>query len=424
MGTPRWALAALLLSACQPAVERPVKAMVLALTSGSGGTAGGSYDARQVELRTLEDPVAVLGEVAEFIGGARIVLDGRDPILQQGNFTDDQLREVFVKAKGRAPRASYVEKDGVLWPADFHSWNLITAYYNLERAFDYFRAQGVIPGAALEGNTVYYFPSYQTPDSGPETLRDNILYLPPVRALLILPFEGLQEVPLALNAGVAAHEFAHRVFNLAVYGNAAVPLPIARWIGLGGASPQVNLMKAVDEGLADFHAVAATCRSDFGCNTRFIESSVDKATADARDIARTDHCLSAGLRNSMLTSTVADFQRQSHDYQLGTILASALYHAGKASGQERFLEKALLEAYNSADPSLPGLRQLVETNLQTPENVNLVSVAWVLASHISDLELRKHVCNQFMDRLQIPAAELAGACPSSAAGLNICPKIF
>ena len=26
----------------------------------------------------------------------------------------------------------------MLWPADFHTWNMVSAYYNFERSYEYF----------------------------------------------------------------------------------------------------------------------------------------------------------------------------------------------------------------------------------------------------------------------------------------------
>ena len=40
--------------------------------------------------------------------------------------TDDQRYEVLVKDKGVDVRGHYIDRGGVLWPADFHTWQMVT----------------------------------------------------------------------------------------------------------------------------------------------------------------------------------------------------------------------------------------------------------------------------------------------------------
>src|SRR5690349_15229699 len=115
----RWLPLVMLGLACGPDPVAPVS--VMALVQGPQG----SYETRQVELQTISDIVSVQGTVATLQGGARIIVDGSDPLLAGGNLNEAQLVKVFTKNEGLTPRANFIEKSGVLWPADFHSWNMV-----------------------------------------------------------------------------------------------------------------------------------------------------------------------------------------------------------------------------------------------------------------------------------------------------------
>ena len=395
------------LCACAPSPQPPVQVMALVRSGGSGGT----YQPTQVALRTVTDPVALEGAVARLIGGARIDMDPADPLLalNGGNLSDAQLEQVFVKEEGRSPRANFVSKDGVLWPADFHTWNLATTYYNFEQAFDHFQAVGV-PGATLGQVPVYYFPDFRLRELSPQPQRDNALYFSPVRAFLVLPFDELQATPLSINQAIVAHEYAHLVWTREVMGGAALPPVFGRWTTT--AAVNVNILKSLDEGLADFHAFAASCRTAFGCDTRFMASSFSEAQADARDISRQDLCLTEGLRNTLQSLGVNEFTGRSFHYAVGSAIASSLYHAGAGPEDWEQLSGALVSAYQSTDPR--GLYELINENLETPQNFSLEASLDVLLAHISAPDLRTKVCSQFLGRLRV-AREHMPSCPGTSA---------
>lgn len=414
-------LALLVCAGCEPAQTTPVQTMALVLSNQ------GTYEPKQVTINTLSDAVAVKGSVLSLVGGARIVVDPNDPLLATngGNLTDEQLAQVFIKARGIPPRASYVERGNVLWPADFHTWNMVTTYYNFEKAFEYFQGVGV-PAAEMENATLYYFPFFALLDLSPNALVDNALFFSPVQAFMVLPFEQLQTVPLPMNFGVIAHEFSHRVFNRRVYEGRAFPEPLMQWSG-GVSSPALNILKSLDEGLADWNAVGATCLSPYGCNTRFLSASLGPEETNARDMAMNDKCMTTGLRTA-INGSVGDFTREGNEYRLGTVIASVLHHAAERTGQHAVLRRAVLSAYSDDTPGNPGLAQLISQNINTPYDFTLGAAANVILSHIGDgdseLNLRKEVCNGFIDQLQLPKSTMP-ACPLSAAGNNpaLCPVL-
>ncbi|MGA9521095.1 MAG: hypothetical protein WBV82_06500 [Myxococcaceae bacterium] len=413
------ALVLALLASCAPETKPPVRVMALVRAAGDSSSPGGYYQATQVEIRTLSDAVAMKGSVATLVGGARIRVDGNDPLLltNGGALTDEQLAKVFLKNEGSEPRASYIEKDGVLWPADFHTWNMVTSYYNLELAFDYFQAMGV-PGATLAGVRVFYFPSFVLAELSPNDIKDNAMYFTPVKSFMVLPFDELQKAPLAINAGVMAHEYSHLVFSRLVYDDAALPLTLTRWAN-GGLRLQPNLLKSLDEGLADYHAFGASCRSAFGCDTRLLSTSFEESLVDERDFARDDLCLTDGLFNGLHTLGVNEFTGLGMHYQVGSVLAAALWRAGENAGQHDAMARAVLAAYDDASPQKPGLRQVTNGNLETPDNFTLEAVGEIFLSHITHDGLREETCNEFLGRLKMDRSQL-WSCPASSVPITAC----
>jgi hypothetical protein len=230
-----------------------------------------------------------------------------------------------------------------------------------------------------------------------------------------------------MSPGVIAHEFSHRVFNRRAYSGQSVPQPFNEWGGLF-QTPGLNLLKSLDEGLADYHAVGASCQSPYGCDPRFLAASFgDSGTGnlvDDRDMSLGDKCLTEALWTQYQTYDVNKFSNAGLQYKLGTVFASALYHAGESGGPATRveLERAVAATYADTTPGTPGIRELIANNLQTPTGFTLALVANAFVQHVSDTPLKVELCNQFMDHLQISHAELPD-CPASASGGTTCPAL-
>ncbi|MCP3098611.1 hypothetical protein LZ198_06945 [Myxococcus sp. K15C18031901] len=412
-----------LATGCAPDTSAPVKVRALVLSSN------GEYTPQEVELKTISDIVGLSGNVADLHGGARIVLDFNDPDLQNAT-TPESFANALLKESGRDVTANYITQDGVLWPADFHTWNMVTTYYNLERAFDYFHDVTNIPTADFkEPVRTYYFPEFVLPDVDKDPLKDNALYFSANESFLILPFDQLQRAPLSINAGILAHEYSHRVFNLKTYDAQPFPVALSTWAA-GGSSPGANILKSFDEGLADLHAYGSTCRSAHGCDTRFLSTSFHGgkfgSVTDDRDLARTDRCMTQSLRDNLRNMSLDQFS--GYEYVVGTLLASALYQAGEATGQRDVLLRSIVAAYDDETVATPGLQQLTRQYLTDQGKFTLAVAAGAIITHVTDLRLKEAVCNELMDHLQIPRDLLVGTnnpnlCPASAAGGTTCPPL-
>lgn len=412
--------ALLLLTACEPVTPDPVRVRALVL-SGNG-----SYVTQEVTLTTVTDPFRMEGSVAKLIGGARIISDSQDPELQAAQ-TDAQVAQALLKSTGRPVTANYIEKDGVLWPADFHTWNIVTAYYNFEKAHEYFINVGNLRSEDFgDPATVYYFPEFVIKDTSPDPIKDNALWFAPTQSFMVMPFDELQRAPLAINSGIMSHEYSHMVFNKKVYAGRGLPEALIQWSN-GGSTPGANLLKVLDEGLADYHGYGVTCESATGCDPRFLRTSFNDSISNDRDLSKSDRCMDIFLRDQLNNTAVSSFSsQQGLEYKIGSILASALYQAGEGTGQRKVLERAIVSAYSDETANNPGLRQLITLTLNDQTKFNLTSVAAVIIRHITDVPLKTAVCNEFIDHLQIPATDLVGPdlpCPSAAQGGNTCARL-
>src|SRR5262245_36517636 len=145
-----------LLVGCAPNPKAPVS--VMALLPNLAGKLG----PKQSQLDTIQNVVGLQGSAVKFLGNASIVFDSTDPAQANlGSLSDDQLQDALYRSRGTSVEANLIDKGGVLWPADFHSWNMVSAYWNFEQSFLYF--QRIYDGAktdALAGAPVLYWCGY------------------------------------------------------------------------------------------------------------------------------------------------------------------------------------------------------------------------------------------------------------------------
>jgi len=414
------AAAALLTVSCAPETQVPMKVRALVLSSN------GEYEPTEVELKTVTDIVSLEGKVARMQGGAVLRLSSSDPEVQAAT-TEEALARAMTKDEGRGITASYItDPQGVLWPADFHSWNLVTTYYNLERAWDYFTTTLGVPQADLPQTTVHYFPEFVLGDVSDQPQLDNALFYPPLKSFLVLPFDKLQKAPLATNASILTHEYAHLVFNRRVYGGSALPPALNRWSQEGDFTPGLNVLKALDEGLADFHAYVASCPTRFGCNTRVLATSFESTDVEARDLGKR-LCMGQLLYNNLTQSSINVIPGL--EYQVGTLLASALFQSANTEAERQVLARTLVAAYSDTDAARPGFNQLIASAINNQVDFTLIKAARAIIQHIptGNVDLRQKVCTNFATSLQIPVSALTGNtpndCPAATTTTTDCPPI-
>jgi hypothetical protein len=123
--------------------------------------------------------------------------------------------------------------------------------------------------------------------------------------------------------------------------------------------------------------------------------------------------MDANLNNQLYTANSSQFTGR--EYQVGTLLASALYQAAEDTGKRELLQRAVYAGYSDSSTSTPGLAQLTQLHLGNQSQFTLAVAASAIIRHIGDDALKKAVCVEFMDHLQIPPDQLieTGVCPVS-----------
>lgn len=412
--------AGLVIAGCGPNPPPPVKVMVVAPKQT------GAYSTREVQLQTITSITALKGTVASLIGGGRIIIDSTDPLqnLKGGlaNQTDDERLASIVKDRGLDVRGNYIERAGVLWPADFDTWNMATTYYNFEQSYAYFQTVMGVDLPEIQNQKVYYWPEVHFDD--PVALTDNALYLSVIKSFVVVPQAAQQRIPLAMNLGIIAHETAHRVFNHRVLIDEGIHPALERW-----SLAPFNLLKSIDEGFADFHGYGATALSDSGPRPNFLEVSLSDPTAlKVREVSNNKACMTAPLRTSFTNSAPGAWVSSPDMYQVGNLFAAALYQAGNRVGGPtgvKQMAKFLVNSYDDSNPESLGLRQLVNPNLTNPAAFTPEAVANTIAAHITNDELKDAWCSEIVDRMQLdcpnfPCGEKLPACRSNSVRGTAC----
>jgi Fungalysin metallopeptidase (M36) len=265
------------------------------------------YSLDSAEVTTLDDVWTLDGEATRLIGGSKLELD----------YVNNQLK---WDEAGHTVAFSAVKKDDVLIPEDYDSLAMASIYYNMELSMLFFEEIG-IPGDALGELPTYYWSNLtitEYVDGKPEKTRmlDNAFYMyieDNHRAFFIMPFNQFQWIPMPLNGGILTHEYTHAVFDALVMDNISL-------MTLSGA----NFLYAINEGSADFFAVARTGDPDFMSHSIPKGVYVVACNGFSREIVR-DASVSWAYSNAMDLAARTSDNLSYCPYGLGEFWESLLY---------------------------------------------------------------------------------------------------
>jgi len=278
-----------------------------------------------VDITTLDDVDRLQGRATKIVGGADITLDYQKNELQR----DDP---------GHAVAFGAFEQDGVLIPEDFDSFAMASAYYNIELSLLFYESLGMEEGALVDMET-FYWPDFTLIESdGEETImEDNAFYMfvsANDRGFYVFPYADFQWLPMSMNGGIMTHEFSHAVFD------AFVEDPSRQMVDGGMTLSGANLLYGMNEGIADFMAVARTGDPDY------MEHSIEKGVFSVQ-------CNSATYKEIVRDASVQWNYSASIDdparsvqadafcpYDVGAFFAAALYAIADGIDTENAPEQA------------------------------------------------------------------------------------
>lgn len=354
-------------------------------------------------LTTLKNLRTMEGDAVQIIGGASITID-YDEIARENPQTVEETHALTMKEPGGPVDFAWFEVDGVIHPEDFHSLNIATTYYNFERSHLYFARLGV----PLFNLPVLYFPEMREgPASALVDLHDNAYWDPVAKLFAVLPFQDVRELPMGMNLGVIAHEYAHAVFSSRVFTNPGVPWMYTEYF----AAPEkwlraMNINRSINEGLADY----------FGAVVSGDPAFLRKSLSDHAQARRLDpdepRCLTRELRDALHGTPHAQY----NPYPVGSVLSAVLWESLSGAPIERrdTVAQAMVDAMALLEP-------VFAKDGPLGDRVTLVHVLDVLVSAYPAGELKAKLCGLMYDRfsLELEEGELR-SCGESVRPLRVC----
>lgn len=274
---------------------------------------------------------------------------------------------------GEAPQARFVRnKSGVFVALDDISQQMATIYYtiqNLSLLSDKVGAKGI--------NQSPFRVGIETNVADEELLsKNNAFYDGQTDAMLFVPFTK-QNLPIAVNPGIIAHEYFHSLFYKVVFKNTAFGLLVEPSAGKMTTEKNIQALynetylRGLNEGLADFWGWLYTNDSDFMrwsltgySNRRKLELSANSIGSYETQVNILDRVQSVSSYTTNTTQALSDYI-----YEIGT-------------PQARFLKE--LTTYTQQQ--IISSQEVMNTDLALQEAK--FKVAGQLISYLRDLALQ------------------------------------
>lgn len=295
------------------------------------------YEFINVELPNLKDLRSLNGKNFSFKGSQNFY--GIEAYSKISNFNSFEnmhstsRNDIFSK-----PISLDVEAIGDTYVANtFESLLMLTAYYAFEDIRQKAKTYLKIDSKAFsEFMSIGVYPLWLNSKSYPKPLmtNDNAMYSSLLDNIFILGVGDMSGLPFALNIGVFAHEYFHRIFHKQVWQNSNYNLwPLFKSSILKeyetSKEKQSNFyLSATDEGLADLFAVAYTANPSFmsvsltGKNEQILKEQRSLTDQFAR-IATYENLNEGDIDKKWLKYCDKNY------YCLGTVLAKTFYMAAQ-----------------------------------------------------------------------------------------------
>ncbi len=361
------AAVALLAGACAGDLTSPFAAVAV------------TYDAGKHQYKLAQVPVTTMtGSLRHLQGSAGTVRAGGtvrvvEAALAQKGATVDVLRAQFITAQPQEVNLSWSVLNDIVYPEDFASLELLSGYYNLEKARSKFQSEfglATLPAMPIVAHATVL------DDRGLSPLGPGELYYPPLATFYFpVPTSADVQLPLVFNPGAVAHALGHEAVAQLVWGGAPVAAPET-----GPAKdPQWNrarhVARSMTEGLADYLGVATT-----GDPRWFDHSEQQRAAQSALDVIR---CSTPDMLQAL---PVDDDLAPYNPFPLGTVLAAALWEASQGSVPQ-VIAKGVLAA-------LPDIAARVSSDAS---QLNLALVLDALVKAAAP-EQQNELCGLFLNR--------------------------
>ena len=306
------AISALLVGACAADLTSPFAAVAATYDSGKH-----QYKLAQVTVTTLSTSLRHLRGTAGQVRAGGVVKVISANLVARGA-TVRSLRDTFVRSGPQDVNLAWSILNDIVYPENFDSLELLSGYYNLEKARKTFAEYGLtdLPAMPIVAH------AQLLDERGLSPIPAGELYYPPL-ATFYFPVSATPDgqLPLVFNLGAMAHALGHEAVSELAWGGTPVPAPeLGPHDAASNSSRHVSLSLA--EGIADYLGVAVSQDPRW-----FDHSEQQRAATRALDTLR---CSSP----DMLQALPVDDEQVPYDpVPLGTVLAGALWESSQAGVQ-------------------------------------------------------------------------------------------
>jgi hypothetical protein len=386
MSLQRWAMGTLALTAACGSGTTSGSVQLLVI---SYDPASAQYQVAPKEVTTLHHLDTLDGDAAKILIGAKISVDPA-AIGAAAPTTSADLDKLIFTAPGGPIKFDSFTQGGYVYPADAHALGMATTYYNFEQAQMFFTAAGATVGAV----SVQYEPQVSGALDGPLSAVTDSPVSDPYLHAFVVPDRGTgSDVPAGLQLGIVGHQYAHFVFRTLVYGDDGLPwLEAKRAKDPKSYAAVANLVRSLDEGLADYFGAA------IAADPQFIRPIAAMPDAGRRLDPATPRCVTSTLIMAQQSQT-----REQYDpYPLGSALSMILWDVASARTDLQPKLNAGLVA---------GLQSLGK---QLNMNDAHQSLGGALDAIVSTMpgDVQARACGEFFDRFRMSKTDIP-SCTSS-----------
>lgn len=291
-----------------------------------------------VTLQTAVDVHQGIAERFRIRGGLQVNAQTMMDTLATDDIDRSQMNERAL-GEGGAVVAPRLQWDGARYVAeDFDTLQYLTLFHLFEQVWRFF--DEVVQDRSIATQSpglIGFYGSVGLADGIPVPVlsHDNAVYLAFLDGWLTFRSADITGgVPFAMNPGVVAHEFQHRVFFHQVFGDAHFST-WKRWILSDGPLTEAGvLLKGVDEGLSDIHAagfvrslafMTPTLVDDLADEALFRDLGGEFAAAVTWEGLATGFGLSRAAERHCGVTRDAGLDAELRYYCLGTLVARTLW---------------------------------------------------------------------------------------------------
>ena len=292
----------------------------------------------------------------------------------KGGGAVDALRAQFTRAAPAQVSITWNVLNDIVYPEDFFSLELLSTYYNMEKARGFLSDWGL---STLPARPIVAHADVED-ESGISPLPAGELYYAPMATFFAPATTAQQQVPPAFNLGAVAHALGHQAVEEQVWAGAPLPPP-----ELGSDNVAKHLSRALSEGIGDYLGVAV---SD---DPHWFDHSLQQEP-DTRALDQI-HCSSADMLDAL---AVDDATAPYDPYPLGSVIAGALWEEASAS--------------TAQNTSRGVLGALADLGTKAAAGLTLPVILDTLAAHAPD-DQRADLCGILLNRfaqLGIQASDL------------------